>query len=88
MTPWQVLSTAHRHLCDLDPLPTSPEQAVRAACLWNLDADGGFWFGGGVATVEVQSPAGERWTCSAEIVKGPGRVNLSPLVRLQPVGVS
>jgi hypothetical protein len=85
--PWQVLSTAHRHLVDLDPgdAQTTPEQAVRSACIWNLDADGGFWFGGGVATVEVQSPAGERWTCAATVVAGVERVNLSPLVRLPGV---
>ena len=53
---WQVWSTTAPHAIDLsDPAnpPTTPEAAVLAACLWDLDVDDGSWFGGGVATVVV-----------------------------------
>ncbi len=79
---WQVWSTTHPHLVDLDESPECAEDAVRTACVWNLNADGGFWFAGGIATVAVQSPAGERWTCAATMVDGPQRVTLTPMVAL------
>ena len=83
---WQIWSTTHPHLVDIDRAShTSPESAIRAACVWNLDADGGFWFAGGVATVAVQSPSGERWTCAATVVGAAERVCLTPLVALAGV---
>lgn len=84
-TQWQVWSTTAPHAIDLsDPAnpPTTPEAAVLAACLWDLDADDGSWFGGGVATVVVESPTGERWTCAATMVDGLERVTLTPMVAL------
>ena len=76
---WQIWSTAHPHLVELDDTSECAEDAVRAACLWNLDADGGFWFAGGIATIGVQSAAG-RWSCAATMVDGPRRVTLTPMV--------
>jgi len=77
---WEVGSTAHPHLTDLDSTSATPEEAARAAGLWNLDADGGSWFAGGIATIEVKSSAGERWSCVATMVSAPERVTLTPMV--------
>ena len=82
---WQVWSTANPAIADLSDVenpPDSPEAAVRSACAWNLRADGGSWFGGGVATLGVESPDGERWTCAAWLTAATGELSLSPMVRL------
>lgn len=81
---WKVWATTTPHTIDLSDTakpPTSPEEAALAACLWDLDVDGGSWFGGGVATLGVESPTGERWACAATMVDGPQRVVLTPMVR-------
>lgn len=79
---WQVWSTARPHLIDLNAKPTTPEEAALSACLWDLDVDDGSWFGGGVATLGIEAPSGERWTCVATMVAGPERVVLTAMVPL------
>lgn len=80
---WKVWSTTRPNLVELDPDATSPETAVASACAWNIGADGGWWFDGGVATLGVESPTGERWTCAAWVRPGgpPGALDFSPMVR-------
>lgn len=79
---WQVWSTHAPSIIDLNSKPTTPEEAALSACIWDLDVDDGSWFGGGVATLGIQAPNGERWGCVATMVMGPERVVLTPLVRL------
>lgn len=83
--PWQVWSTVTPNLieqCDVEDPPNSPEAAVRSACLWNLGMDGGAWFYGGVATIGVEAPTGERWTCTATLVNSRERITLTPMIPL------
>lgn len=80
---WKVWSTMHPHLIDLSDEaspPDSPKAAASAACAWNLNADGGFWFVGTVATVIVESPTGERTKCAAWLTSGPERMAFSSMV--------
>ena len=79
---WKVWSTARPNLIDLNDKPATPEEAAKAACLWDLEVDDGSWFVGGVATIGVEAPNGKRWTCVATMVAGPERVVLTPLVRM------
>lgn len=79
---WQVWSTAAPSMIDVSNKPTTPEEAALAACLWDLEVDDGSWFGGGVATLGIQAPNGERWKTAATMVVGPERVVLTPLVRM------
>lgn len=80
---WQVWSTATPAIVDLSDAgnpPDGPEAAARAACAWNLRADGGSWFGGGVATLGVESPGGERWTCAVWLTAAGGELSLGQMV--------
>jgi hypothetical protein len=78
---WQVWSTHAPHTIDLNNRPTTPEDAALSACLWDLEVDDGSWFGGGVATLGIQAPNGDRWTCVATMTAENGVV-LTPMVRL------
>ena len=80
---WRVWSTATPDSVDLssaDNPPDSPEAAVRAACAWNLRADGGSWFGGGVAALGVEAADGRRWTCAVWLVAATGDLSLATMV--------
>jgi len=77
---WQVWSTTAPDAIEVSETPATPEEAVRDACLWNCGIDGCSWFGGGVATVVVVSPEGERWTCAVVIVMDERLVELTPMV--------
>lgn len=79
---WKVWSTLKPTLIDLsapDDPPDGPEAAALAACAWNLNADGGWWFLGGVATLGIEAPTGERSTCAAWLTPD-GQVQLTPMV--------
>ena len=77
---WQVWSTTAPDAIEVSETPASPEAAARDACLWNLGIDAGSWFGGGLATVVVQTPTGKRWTCAVVIVMDERLLDLTPMV--------
>ena len=81
---WKVWSTAKPDEIDLSAHanpPTTPEEAVRAACAWNLAADGGSWFGGGVAALGVEAADGRRWTCAVWLAAADGELSVGPMRR-------